>query len=961
MRLLFSLACAATLTVGALRAEDLVVRAGTIHPCGGEEVLTGGAAIWIQDGKIMAVGKEVNAPFGAREMDFGPSAVIAPGLVATQSTYGPRGNDARSAAPFVKAIDAFDPYAKYSSALRSGVTSVYLAPGSSERLISGQGAVVKLAGEDRASRTLSSSTGISGSISSGARYAPGFWEPRLPATVDVGLGFEHRQFPRTVMGAVVALRELVELAAGNSEHAEEYGAVTGEALGELIRNKAVWRMRVKTDEEVAALIELFDSTGVKLVLEGLEMAPDSAARLQAAGHQVIYQVTQPSLANYGKEADKERPDATVAAGLSKAGVSFAIQSWSTTSLRFAAALAMRGGLDADSALEAITFQAAEALQVSDRIGSLKTGLDADIVIYNGAPMDVSSSVLVTLVDGVVAYDAEDVARRLNEKAASKDGPYSTMDPRGILPRSATVLSVEELHLGNGEVLAPGEVLMQNGRILEVGRRVSRPAGSRVVTGFAAMPGVIDVLGHLGMEGQTPRISKSFDMRRMAEPGDRIDREVALAGTTTVNMTAANQPQQTTTMVYKPASLSVESMVIRGRGSLLLGWPSGSTAGLLHKDKEYTKKWAEYAKKLKEWESKPKESAEEAKDDEEKEDEEKEEDAKDEDAKKKKKKKKKKSKERPEAIVVTGTFEGDLTLGSGDAQKARLRILEAKDGSLQGTLRTADFPDLVYLEGSRDGYDIVLDAQTTEGGMRLALELQFTDNDVAKPYLEGQRLFRGVTDEFSLPRESTDYPTAKRPIAEEEEEEKKKKSDKPSPPSIDPLLEMLRDARTGKASIFVRVDRQDQIRGCVDAFDAAGIKPVLVSASELPAVVDAVRGRIAGAILTGSAVSTRNSGLVIRNRYAELQAAGIPVAFASFAEEGAAGLMDVATYAAAQGWNPQGALRALTADAASILSLSDSIGSLEAGRGADVILLDGPPLLPSTRILNVWVNGREVQR
>ena len=95
MRLLFSLACAATLTVGALRADDLVVRAGTIHPCGGEAALTDGAAIWIQDGKIIAVGKDVDAPAGTPELDFGSTAVIAPGLVATKSAYGPRGDAAR--------------------------------------------------------------------------------------------------------------------------------------------------------------------------------------------------------------------------------------------------------------------------------------------------------------------------------------------------------------------------------------------------------------------------------------------------------------------------------------------------------------------------------------------------------------------------------------------------------------------------------------------------------------------------------------------------------------------------------------------------------------------------------------------------------------------------------------------------------------------------------------------------
>ncbi|MCA9003192.1 MAG: hypothetical protein KDB61_14810, partial [Planctomycetes bacterium] len=105
MRRFFSLVCAASLIVGALRAEDLVVRAGTLLPCDGAQPITDGAAIWIRDGKIREVGKDVNAPIGTPEMDFGDTAVIAPGLIATDSNYGPRGNADRTAAPFVQAID----------------------------------------------------------------------------------------------------------------------------------------------------------------------------------------------------------------------------------------------------------------------------------------------------------------------------------------------------------------------------------------------------------------------------------------------------------------------------------------------------------------------------------------------------------------------------------------------------------------------------------------------------------------------------------------------------------------------------------------------------------------------------------------------------------------------------------------------------------------------------------------
>ena len=69
---------------------------------------------------------------------------------------------------------------------------------------------------------------------------------------------------------------------------------------------------------------------------------------------------------------------------------------------------------------------------------------------------------------------------------------------------------------------------------------------------------------------------------------------------------------------------------------------------------------------------------------------------------------------------------------------------------------------------------------------------------------------------------------------------------------------------------------------------------------------------------------------------------------------------MAAYAVSRGMSPQGALRALTSDAARMLSISERVGTLEAGRDADVLLLDGPPLAPGTSVLRTWVNGVEVQ-
>ena len=69
----------------------------------------------------------------------------------------------------------------------------------------------------------------------------------------------------------------------------------------------------------------------------------------------------------------------------------------------------------------------------------------------------------------------------------------------------------------------------------------------------------------------------------------------------------------------------------------------------------------------------------------------------------------------------------------------------------------------------------------------------------------------------------------------------------------------------------------------------------------------------------------------------------------------------AAYAVSQGLSPAGALRALTHDAAKILSIDDRVGSLAAGKDGDVLLLDGSPLDAGTSVLRAWVNGVEVPR
>ena len=72
-------------------------------------------------------------------------------------------------------------------------------------------------------------------------------------------------------------------------------------------------------------------------------------------------------------------------------------------LPLAAALAVRGGLDPDLALRAITLTAAEVLGVADRIGSLEPGKDGDVVLFDGDPLHYRTRVQRVLIDGKTVY------------------------------------------------------------------------------------------------------------------------------------------------------------------------------------------------------------------------------------------------------------------------------------------------------------------------------------------------------------------------------------------------------------------------------------------------------------------------------------------------------------------------------------------------------------------------------
>ncbi|MBA2647463.1 MAG: amidohydrolase family protein, partial [Pyrinomonadaceae bacterium] len=126
---------------------------------------------------------------------------------------------------------------------------------------------------------------------------------------------------------------------------------------------------------------------------------------KAAGVSVIVHPTM-----YRAVGEAENLSMETAATLRKAGVLIAVQSGfegyvpKTRIVLFEAAAAAANGLSFDDALAAVTIDAARILGVAARVGSLETGKDADLALFDGDPFEYTSHVTGVIVNGKVVSE-----------------------------------------------------------------------------------------------------------------------------------------------------------------------------------------------------------------------------------------------------------------------------------------------------------------------------------------------------------------------------------------------------------------------------------------------------------------------------------------------------------------------------------------------------------------------------
>src|SRR6266567_4525478 len=392
----------------------VAISGGRVVPIVGEEIP--GGTVLIENGKIAAVGGNVPVPDGAGVIDAAGSWVL-PGFIeahghlgVSEEAEGWAGQDTNEmtepVTAHVRAIDAINPAEMgFRDAISGGVLAVNVNPGSGNP-VGGQTVALKCWGRTVDQMALRQPSGMKSALGENPKRVYG----------------EQKKTPSTRLGTAAVIRGALVDAANYLRRIEAEQAkpeaerkpvdrdLKLEALGRVLRREIPWRQHCHRADDIATAIRIADEFGYDLVIDHGTEAHLLADILAARDIPVIIgplltsrskvELRNRSLANPGK--------------LARAGVTIAIATDHPVVpvhlLIVQAALAVREGLDRQTALRAVTINPARIMRVADRIGSLAVGKDGDVVVWSGDPFDVMSRVEQAWIGGREVYRYDYAAR-----------------------------------------------------------------------------------------------------------------------------------------------------------------------------------------------------------------------------------------------------------------------------------------------------------------------------------------------------------------------------------------------------------------------------------------------------------------------------------------------------------------------------------------------------------------------
>jgi imidazolonepropionase-like amidohydrolase len=392
--------CKPALAVGLLLAaaipaipalgETIAIIGATVHTMGPQGTIQN-ATVLIENGRIRAVGPALAVPAGARRIDA-RGKVVTPGLFdslsrlglvevnAVEGTEDATVEDDRVTAAF-RVADALNPRSVLIPVNRiEGLTRAVVAPNAGKSLLAGQGAIITLEGPGdyllRSSAAMVAFLGETGSrLAGGSRAA-------------------------SLLRLKEAFQDALDYAANRrafdtgDRRSYALSRLDLEALIPVVRGELPLVVFVDRASDIEAVLRLAKEWKLKLILASVNEAWKVAPQI-AAAHVPVLLNPMDDLPN-----SFETLGATLenAARLHKAGVTFAFMSGdahNARNIKQAAGNAVAYGLPWDAALAAVTSVPARIWGLADRYGTLEPGKDADVVIWDGDPLE-----LTTFADAV---------------------------------------------------------------------------------------------------------------------------------------------------------------------------------------------------------------------------------------------------------------------------------------------------------------------------------------------------------------------------------------------------------------------------------------------------------------------------------------------------------------------------------------------------------------------------------
>ena len=390
-----------------IMTNSVAITGGHVVPVVGDPV--DGGTVLIEDGRISAVGKDVRIPEGVETVDAAGRWVL-PGFFDAHAHVGIdeegqgwAGDDTNEMTDpngaRMRALDAINPAdLGFADALSGGVTSVVVKPGSGNP-IGGQTVAIKTWGRVVDEMVIKSPVSVKSALGENPKRVYG----------------DRKQLPSTRQGVAAVIRDAFvkaqdykakrDAAAGKGEPFER--DPTSEVLVRVLDGELPWCQHTHRADDIATAIRLADEFGYRLIVnhatEGFLLADLLAERGLPC-------IVGPLFSTRSKVELRERTLANPGR-LARAGVLVALTTdHPVVAINFLvhqATLAVKEGMDRDDALRSLTVNPATMMGLDDRIGALRPGLDGDVVIWDGDPLDVMSRALRVFVGGRSVYEWRD--------------------------------------------------------------------------------------------------------------------------------------------------------------------------------------------------------------------------------------------------------------------------------------------------------------------------------------------------------------------------------------------------------------------------------------------------------------------------------------------------------------------------------------------------------------------------